>query len=318
MKASSLVQYGTMHMRKRYSVLIAALLTLALCVSCMTALAESAADGAAVSDAKKGDWRNILLLGADAGGPDGGEPTDVMIILSVNATQKKAKMTSILRDTRVSYPGISGQGKINAANVYGGPELAVATVNDCFDADIRNYVLVDMAGLIRAVDQIGGVDVAVSAAEQKLVNAYVQDFLGDFGAYSGETAIKESGDSVHLNGLLTMAYCRATTGTDDSELTQRRRNVLRAGLVKIKACGAVELAGLISSVLEDVKTDMSLMDLVSLADVGLGIDVDSIERFHLPADGTYESVMTGGVLSIKPDFDANKARLHDFLYGPGL
>ena len=154
-----------------------------------------------------GDWWNILLMGGDSRNKATYDRTDSMIILSINLKEGKAKMTSIMRDTWVSYPGMNSHGKINAANASGGPAMAIATVNENFGTDIRDYVMVNMVGLVDIVDQVGGIDIKVTPDEKKWTNYYAEDFIRNFGAYQGETALTETGDSVHLNGLLALSYC---------------------------------------------------------------------------------------------------------------
>src|SRR6476659_8381243 len=49
--------------------------------------------------------------------------TDTMILARMDPSSHEARLLSIPRDTRVSLPGY-GHVKINAANPYGGPDLA--------------------------------------------------------------------------------------------------------------------------------------------------------------------------------------------------
>ena len=76
-------------------------------------------------------YRNIVLFGIDdADGYTG--RSDCIIIFSINEQTKKVKMTSIYRDTYVEVPN-HGYTKINHAYAYGGPELAMNTMNKNLD-----------------------------------------------------------------------------------------------------------------------------------------------------------------------------------------
>ncbi len=88
------------------------------------------------------EWLNVLLLGADS--RNDAEPcrTDTMMICSVNTKSGEVKLTSIMRDTCVSIEGHSAT-RINSAYFYGGPQLAMKTVNECFGMNIEKYVFVD-------------------------------------------------------------------------------------------------------------------------------------------------------------------------------
>jgi anionic cell wall polymer biosynthesis LytR-Cps2A-Psr (LCP) family protein len=105
----------------------------------------------------------------------------------------------------------------------------------CFGTDIKYYVLINMAGLVDVIDEVGGIDIPVTEGERKLINSYAKDYLINFGDYDGETSLNKSGDSVHLNGLLTMSFCRDRYIGTDYARTQRQRTVLLAFLDKIKA-----------------------------------------------------------------------------------
>jgi LCP family protein required for cell wall assembly len=279
------------------------------------ARAEAAESTQAPAVQANGDWWNILLMGGDSRNKTAYDRTDSMIILSINVKENKAKMTSIMRDTWVSFPGANGQGKINAANVYGGPETAMETVNENFGTDIKDYVLVNMAGLVDIVDLVGGIDIPVTQDEKKWANYYAEDFIRNFGAYNGETALRETGDSVHLNGLLAMSYCRNRYSGTDYARTQRQRTVLLAVLEKLKQGNAAQFMSVVGSAIESVETNLNYANILELANFGVNLDTSTIEQNRVPADGTFESGMKDGTWSIRPDYDKNKALLHEFIYG---
>ena len=67
--------------------------------------------------------------------------------------------------------------------------------------------------------------------------------------------------------------------------------------------------------LEYAETNMSMTQLMTLASVGMQMDMDNIEQFRIPADNTFKSGTFDGVWCIKPDFSKNKQLLHEFIYG---
>lgn len=281
--------------------------------------AASPAASPAISPAREHaeGWWNILLLGGDARSTTTYARTDSMIILSINLKEEKVKMTSIMRDTWVTYPGGTRSNKINAANVFGGVELTLATVNDCFGTDIEDYVLINMYGLVKVIDQIGGVEVSVTSAERGLIASGVKGYVNTFGSYGGATSLPAGDGPVLLNGAQAMSYARIRSIGTDYARTARQRTVLLAVFEKLKGMGAVQLAAAVSMGLQNTQTNLDLLEIYDLADVLLGIDPASIEEYRVPADGTFESGMKGGYWSIRPDFEANKELLHEFIYGDG-
>ena len=117
-------------------------------------------------------WLNILLLGTDSRGTTKYLRTDTMVILSVNEGTGAVKLTSLMRDIWVEIPEYGGQ-KLNAACVYGGPELTVKMINEYFGLNIRDYALVNMKCLVEIVDSLGGIQLDVSPAEAEAINKLI-------------------------------------------------------------------------------------------------------------------------------------------------
>ncbi|RZL08784.1 MAG: transporter substrate-binding domain-containing protein, partial [Pedobacter sp.] len=81
--------------------------------------------------------------------------TDAIMI--VKMSDEKIDLISVPRDTRVYIPGF-GYDKINAANVYGGPELVKKTIDNWLGIHIDDYALFNTFGVVQFVDLFGGVD----------------------------------------------------------------------------------------------------------------------------------------------------------------
>ena len=280
---------------------------LALVMVCAIALC-----GCAFAEAETGDWWNILLLGTDnRDEQEGYSRTDSMIILSVNTVSGEAKLTSLMRDTWVKIPG-HGSAKLNAASVYGGPELTMETISGNFGVEIQDYMLINITGLADVIDVLGGIRIDVTEAERKAINKG----LFDLSSRSGMEKLESSGEDVLLNGNQAVAYSRIRMIDSDYVRTERQRSVLVKLAEKLQEeVNMITIAGTLTTLLPYVETSLGLSDLISLASVGLGMDFDSIGELRLPADGTFESGTYDGVWCIKPNFDKNRALLHDFIYG---
>lgn len=123
-----------------------------------------------------GDQVNILVLGVDDldyqrdVGPDvyemlesgqwqkGAFRSDTMMLVHLEAGRRQAQVVSFPRDSYVDIPG-NGRSKINAAFSWGGPELAVETVEQNFDVFIDHVVVVNFGGFVDVTDTVGGVDI---------------------------------------------------------------------------------------------------------------------------------------------------------------
>src|SRR5204863_5752967 len=63
---------------------------------------------------------------------------------------------SVLRDTVVDIPG-HGRNKINAAYAFGGPSLAIKTVESYLGIDINHLVEVNFDNFPQLIDSLGGI-----------------------------------------------------------------------------------------------------------------------------------------------------------------
>jgi polyisoprenyl-teichoic acid--peptidoglycan teichoic acid transferase len=106
---------------------------------------------------------NILVLGADAGsksrqGTQG--RSDTIILIRTDPDNHKIALLSIPRDLRVEIPR-HGTQKINAAYAFGGPTLAVKTVERVTGLRMNHVVVVDFSTFGEVVDALGGVTINV-------------------------------------------------------------------------------------------------------------------------------------------------------------
>jgi LCP family protein required for cell wall assembly len=122
----------------------------------------------------RGSVMNVLLVGSDtranlegsvaAGfGKDevGGQRSDTMMILHIDARAQKAAIVSVPRDLYVPIAGTNFSERVNVAFALGGPDQLIATVQQAFDVTIHHYVEVDFVGFKDIIDTVGGVTVYV-------------------------------------------------------------------------------------------------------------------------------------------------------------
>lgn len=265
-----------------------------------------------------GEWWNILLLGCD----DRDEQahagrTDTIMILSVNREQGSTKLTSIMRDTWVKIPGRKNN-KINAANVFGGPELAVETVNASFDMDIQNYILINMRDMVDIIDLFGGVDLELSESEVKVANDYIKGFKDQTtnvkNEYSDYSLIPSAG-LVHLNGMQAMAHCRDRYTDSDFGRVMRGQDTLLALAKKAQDMEVDACLNIAGDIMGFVKTNLTDEQVKELAKAILTMEVEEVAQYRLPAEGAYKSGTFDGTWMIKADLAKNAQILKDYIYG---
>ena len=299
----------------------ALLLTVALMMAALAcpagAVSQDEWDAAVANDEQSAadasdEWWNILLLGCDSYTKNSYQRTDSMIIVSINLARGEVKLTSLMRDTWITVPGTNKHRKLTELCAVGGPELTIRAINENFGMDISDYALISMQGIAEIIDLIGGLDLDITEAERKALNKG----LFDLSSLSGMEQLQESGEGVHLNGNQATAYARIRKIDSDYVRTERQRTVLIAMADKIKSgASAGTMLAIVTTLLNYVDTNLTLPEIMSIASMGLKMDLSSVEQLRLPADGTFESGTYDGIWCIKPNFTKNAALLHSFIYG---
>lgn len=245
---------------------------------------------------------NILLLGTDERTDEFNENAraDSICLLSLNTKENTIKLISFERGMAVPIVGTGKDDWLTHTFRYGGANLTVNTLEDCFKLNIDNYVRINFYSFKPIVDAIGGIDITLTAAEANAL-----------GLKAGVN---------HLNGSQAISYSRLRKIDSDWYRIQRQRNVIKACLSNLDSLSALELNSLIDKVLPMIITDMTKNDINSLTSIaikllGTGFSTQT-EGMTIPAAGTYGSkIGMGGRSMFACDFDENKAIIDKFLYG---
>lgn len=254
---------------------------------------------------------NIALFGIDRRGD---EPTrsDTIMVLTVDKPNGKLKLSSIMRDSLVEIEGY-GQGKLNSAYAYGGPELAVKTLNQNFGLNIREYVTVDFHQLAEIIDALGGVEIEVSEEERQNAN---QSILEQAQVSGLEEDYIESPGLQTLSGTQAVAFSRIRyVGNADFERTSRQREVLRAVFDKAMNLKATEYISFANTLLPMMETSLDVGDVLSLADILL--KKPSLQDVRFPTNGDLigdGSIVVDGQSCVYFDIQSASQKLHDFIY----
>jgi anionic cell wall polymer biosynthesis LytR-Cps2A-Psr (LCP) family protein/uncharacterized protein YgiM (DUF1202 family) len=243
---------------------------------------------------------NIALLGIDKRPSRGFLNTDVIIIASVNPDVPAVTLLSIPRDTPAYIPGVGVQ-KINTAYAAGGPDLFKETIRYNFGLDIQNYAMVNFAGVVHAVDALGGVDVIATCPIEHtfprdpyymggLVTSsnYIDTFTGEVwpaGSRIPLLKIDMPTPGIYtLDGLEALAYVRARKGIPGGDVDRGRREqrMVRAILAKVRQAGSInKLTELYNAVKGDVESDMTIESILRYALMANRIGDAVIRSFYL-------------------------------------
>ncbi len=194
------------------------------------------------------DYRNIAIFGIDSREDtyDRGNRSDCIIIARINNKTKEVKLVSVYRDTYVNIEG-HGLDKITHAYSYGGAQLAIKTLNENLDLNIKEFITVNFDAVKEIVDYIGGIDMNITSEEVSHI-----------------TGISTAGTHT-LTGEQALQYARIRYATGgDYKRTERMRNVLEAVANKVKTMNISQLNNLVDELLPKVYTNITASDIFSL------------------------------------------------------
>ncbi len=267
-----------------------------------------------VQEVLKG-YTNIALFGLDNrsnGSFDAGN-SDVIMIASINNDTKEVRLVSVFRDTflNVSSDGSYNFRKANYAYNKGGAEEAIRMLNRNLDLDIQDYVVVDFQAVTEAIDLLGGVEVEIDAAEAKWMDFYINETAQVTGREAH--SITQPG-TYTLDGVQATSYCRIRyTAGDDFKRAQRQREVISKMVAKAKAADLLTINKIIDSVLDDISTNFTAGEMISMAAQLMSYELADTTGFPFRLTTADLGGKKGSVV-VPCDLVTNATDLHKYLF----
>ncbi len=247
------------------------------------------------------DWHNILLLGTDSHFSKmlNSGSSDLTLIASVNVKTGEIKLTSFVRDMYVDIPGVNRPNRINVTNAFGGPLLAIKTVNTEFGMNIEDYCSINFRGFSEVIDILGGVELSLSLAEAEI--------CGTLRTTAPQT----------LNGDQALAYARIHGRLGNNfDAMDRNINVLQSIIRKLKSGASMgDIIQTITVALGYMDTNLTVADIIALtAAIARNKDL-TVETLSLPRDGDWQyAASPWGQSIVAFDKDATREALYAFIY----
>lgn len=255
-------------------------------------------------------YRNIALLGIDARSDTfgTGNRSDCIMILSLNEKTKDVKIASVYRDTYLNIDG-HGLDKVTHAYSYGGPKLALNTLNKNLDLNITEFVAINFDTVRVVVDSIGGVEIPIDSQEVKYINGYINGLNKQFGTSSANITTP---GTYKLDGVQALAYSRIRyTDGGDYKRAERMRDVFMAVFKKAKTMNISELNNLANTILPHVSTNISENEIMGMIPKAISFNIK--DSFGWPYE-TEGKMITKVWYGVPINLQKNVSKLHESLF----
>ncbi len=249
----------------------------------------------------------ILLLGTDHATGKGGvgrsadEHSDSITLLHTDPGRHRLIYLSVPRDLRTEVPGF-GEQKINAAMQFGGPKLAVQTLDALLGPalPVNHVVIVDFNQFVSLIDALGGITVDVPDAV--LSNRFDCPYKTEQQCLQWKGWRFHKGPT-HMTGHQALIFSRVRENQLDSSFTDfdRQRDqqlVEQATLRKLSSPSrffSLPFRG--SSLMKPIATDLSTWKLMQLAWVKFRVGT----TIHCRLGGTSEDIGGGDYIIGSPE-----------------
>lgn len=224
---------------------------------------------------KDGKPFSMLVLGTDTGAlkRDRTGLTDSMMLITVNPKTKTTTMMSIPRDIMMSISGAENTfpQKLNAAFPIAGVGASMLTLQNYLNVPIDFYVLVNMGGLEKLIDQVGGVKVAspltFTYTPEADTTPATYKFFKDQEKFEYAKDGKNFKTYTTMNGDAALSFSRMRYDDPQGDYGRqlRQRLVLKALLKKSASISTLMNAKFMASISTNVETDMTYSDIMNLA-----------------------------------------------------
>ncbi len=199
--------------------------------------------------------------------------SDSMLLLRFDPQEERVSVLSIPRDTRV-YIEDYGIRKINHANEYGGPALAANVASELLGGiNIDRYVRVNVQGVEKLIDALGGV--TVNVPKDLKYNDFSQHLYIDL-----KKGIQ------HLDGDKAMQFLRYRYDNyGDISRVQRQQMLMRSAVEQtLKPATVIKIPKILSVIQSHLDTNLTVRELMALGNFAAKTDRSNVKMMMLPGD----------------------------------
>ncbi len=204
--------------------------------------------------------------------------SDSMLLMRFDPTDDSVSVLSIPRDTRIETSGVPTR-KINEANRQGGPALSAQAVSELLgDVAIDRYIRINVQGVEKLIDALGGVEVDVPKDMK-----YQDD--------SQHLYINLKAGRQRLDGDQALQFLRFRYDDNGDIGRVERQQMLMRALTQqaLNPTTIGRLPKILSVIQSHFDTNLSVEELVALVGYSAQTDRSNIQMLTLPGEfSSYE------------------------------
>lgn len=198
--------------------------------------------------------------------------TDVMVVVHLNPDQQACRALNLLPNTRVQIEGV-GNTRLNQAMSQGGVAQTTTTVEEYLGIEIDHFGVIDLDGVIMAIDAVGGIT----------INNPVAFSVGGNDFPAGE---------ITLSGEQAVLYA-AAGGQQDTQGRLAQQKALVEGLIDsvggMNPAGGIPAAmqGAVANIQDHILTDITLETALAVANAYSSCvpDEETVETIPFTEEG---------------------------------
>lgn len=250
---------------------------------------------------------HYLLIGIDGWGlnQESAGRSDVIMLASLDYDNRRIALTSFARDSAVLPSWRTTPTKLNTLvrSQERGEDALIDYIEETYNIPIDGKFVVNFSAAVDIIDTMGGVTVSLASNEV----TYLRKMAGDYDGYR----LRE-GDCL-MNGAQALAFMRCRKLDSDFGRQDRQVKVLRAMMDQVSHVPISKIFSLFNDVRDMYRTDMSTTDQITLVKNAIYLRKGDIDKYAIPAEGTFRYSSIDGASALKFDLEENQALFRTWL-----
>lgn len=238
---------------------------------------------------------------------------DAIYLVSINSSKATIKLLGIERDYLVDLGEHGGKNKLATSTYFGGIDSCILQVNSLLDLDIKNYVQVDIPGVMSIIDSLGGLTVELSQEEIDQIKQTML-LLG----FKKDLNHLKPGEN-HLDVSLSHVYLRLRDDNKDyissnADRNSRHKKAISSLLKTAASLPFDQVLDILNQSLKHISSNLTFAEITELIEQVQGINPDSFSYLRSPSTDFKRKREGFHQVVVCNDLTSEQRAVKDFLF----